>query len=300
MEIYLKKKITVISILMLLITTAILPVSGYENFYKTDIKGQNFLDRPEIVLYKEKYSKVESPEITDKSNDTKPYLDIISVRFIEETTEPEYIWTEMKLRDLKRMLHTYYSVFWSYNNTRYLSQTFFTISGVFFKYSYLKNGNWHSNSTQGEFDIKNNLIKVKIPKKGIDNPQVGERFTFTTANSMLEGITKPIFVDYAPDCGYGKDYLIGGGNVDKEPGIQLIHCDFRLALYTTQNVGSFNLSYYMPLNHGNQAPIIFTIRNESTLKPAQYRIINDTNPPNKLIYLEFPSLNVSKLNNVIR
>jgi len=258
-----KKKITGMFVFVLLIAT-VLPFTGI-------VSSRN----------------EENPEIEDKPGDTRDYVDILSAWFYEDSKDSDYFWTIVELADLKSRPHTYYYVSWMYNDTRYQTIAMNTLSG----HSFSGNWNFSWNSLDGEFDYENNVIKVKVPKREIGNPQNGEKLTYTSAYSMVEGFRGlPLFSDYAPDCGYGMDYIIGGGNVERQPGIQLVHCEFYLCPYTSEDVESFNFSYVIPLNYFNQAPILCNVKNDSTLQPLSYEIVNDTNAPNKLIQFKFQSL----------
>lgn len=46
---------------------------------------------------------------------------------------------------------------------------------------------------------------------------------------------------------------------------------------------TFNYSRIVPLNYGNQAPILFKVNNESLPAGVTYQILNDTHAPNKII-----------------
>ena len=69
-----------------------------------------------------------------------------------------------------------------------------------------------------------------------------------------------------------------------EQEINLLFGETYLNITAFEDINSpFNYTYVAPLNYNNQAPILFEICNDSSTNILSFRILNDTNPPNKVL-----------------
>jgi len=73
---------------------------------------------------------------------------------------------------------------------------------------------------------------------------------------------------------------------DIEQELDLLHGETLIYLWANDDVNSVNVTYAVPPNYGNQAPIFIEIRNDTTADIISYKIVNDTNQPNKVIKFE--------------
>lgn len=73
---------------------------------------------------------------------------------------------------------------------------------------------------------------------------------------------------------------------DAEQELDLLHGETLVYLLAFEDVDSVNLTYSIPPNYGNQAPIFIEIRNDTTADIISYKVVNDTNQPNKVIKFE--------------
>lgn len=70
-------------------------------------------------------------------------------------------------------------------------------------------------------------------------------------------------------------------NINQE--LNLLYGKTILYLYALENVDTFNVIFSVAPNYENQVPILFNFRDETTANILNYRIYDDTNPPNKVI-----------------
>ena len=72
-------------------------------------------------------------------------------------------------------------------------------------------------------------------------------------------------------------------NADEQE-INLLFGETFLNITAIEDVNSpFNITYIAPLNYNNQAPILFELCDDSSADILSFRILNDTNPPNKVL-----------------
>ena len=194
-----KKKIICIFVLTLLITT-ILPIT------ETVIAGDE-----------------ENPEIVDVTGDTDlGFLDIESAWFYEKADESDYLFTALKIKDLKEAFNAVLSIRWAYNDVVYVSG----VSTYYYKDKEFRSGlrqratyrQWKSMpECIGIFDQNTDIITWKILKSNIGNPQRGNVLTNTEASavagfplSFISFFIGKDYRDFAPDDygDYGQDYII--------------------------------------------------------------------------------------------
>jgi hypothetical protein len=162
-------------------------------------------------------------EITDVIGDNAlGLLDIESAWFYEIEGEPEYLFTALKIKNLKESFNAVFSIRWKFNNEEYVSglDTFFYREKIFRcglpqRATYLQ---WKSMpECKGNFDIETGIITWKILKSNIGNPEKGDILTQTRANavpgfpiSYLYFFTGCDYRDFAPDNfgEYGMDYIL--------------------------------------------------------------------------------------------
>lgn len=81
----------------------------------------------------------------------------------------------------------------------------------------------------------------------------------------------------------------------EEQELYLLRVEHYLYLNATENVEVFHVRYSIPPDYGYQVPILLELHNDSTLKKIkQYRIENDSLPPNKIINFTAGPLNNSE------
>ena len=183
-----KKKIVGIFVCMLLVATS-LPITG------TVIAGDE-----------------EDPEIEDEDGDTSFFIftDILSAWFLENPDEPDYLYTSMKFKNLIWNWRIERGVGWKYDGESYYS---------YYRSGYYPRENWKivsqtdDNDVAGSYNLITGIITWKIPKSRIGNPKPGDVLTKTWAFGGVEpikimGASFVLFGDYAPDDGYGREYII--------------------------------------------------------------------------------------------
>ena len=165
----------------------------------------------------------ENPEIVDVTGDTDlGFLDIESAWFYEKTDEPDYLFTALKIKDLKENFNAVFSIRWAYNDVVYVSG----LSTYYYKDKEFRGGlrqratYWQWKSMPeciGVFDQNTDIITWKMLKSNIGNPQKGDVLTNTEASavagfplSFIYFFTGKDYRDFAPDNygDYGQDYII--------------------------------------------------------------------------------------------
>ena len=178
---------------------------------------------------------IDDPEITDNEGDAFGYIDIDSVWFYEDENNPDILYISMKINNpvLWHFQQTF-AVFWEYNDIKYFCSLHlgFDIGENWTKYSVGRHpindyyDEFHRNIT-GTYSISDGIINWEIPKKFIRNPEKNDILTNTWSNAfrrlgiigragftryILDALIFRIFGnsmwDYAPDSGYGEDYII--------------------------------------------------------------------------------------------
>ena len=165
----------------------------------------------------------ENPEIVDVTGDTDlGFLDIESAWFYEKADESDYLFTALKIKDLKEAFNAVFSIRWAYNDAVYVSG----LSTYYFKDKEFRGGlrqratYWQWKSMPeciGVFDQNTDIITWKMLKSNIGNPQKGDVLTNTEASavagfpfSFIYFFTGKDYRDFAPDAvdSYGRDYVI--------------------------------------------------------------------------------------------
>jgi hypothetical protein len=163
------------------------------------------------------------PEIVDVTGDTDlDFLDIESAWFYEKADESDYLFTALKIKDLKEVFNAVYSISWAYNDVVYVSG----LSTYYYKDKEFRGGlrqratYWQWKSMPeciGVFDQNTDIITWKMLKSNIGNPQKGDVLTNTEASavagfpfSFIYFFTGKDYKDFAPDNygDYGQDYII--------------------------------------------------------------------------------------------
>ena len=165
----------------------------------------------------------EDPEIVDVTGDTDlGFLDIESAWFYEKADESDYLFTALKIKDLKEVFNAVFSIRWAYNDVVYVSG----LSTYYYKDKEFRGGlrqratYWQWKSMPeciGVFDQNTDIITWKMLKSNIGNPQKGDVLTNTEASavagfpfSFIYFFTGKDYRDFAPDNygDYGQDYII--------------------------------------------------------------------------------------------
>ena len=171
------------------------------------------------------------PEIVDDENDVIGpngniiagirfnHIDVISAWFFEKQNEPEYLFTSLKVINLRASINTGYEIFWRYNDIGYGTIISNDLIGILFsrllsRAMLLDFTNLEISEISYSIDQKNNIITFKTPKELIGNPQSGEKLTNTMAwtsaqfGYLLSPNTHLTWQDRGPDSGTGSDYII--------------------------------------------------------------------------------------------
>jgi hypothetical protein len=163
------------------------------------------------------------PEIVDVTGDTDlGFLDIESALFYEKADESDYLFTALKIKDLKEAFNAVFSISWAYNGLVYVSG----LTTFYYKDNEFRGGlkqratYWQWKSMPeciGVFDQNTDIITWKMLKSNIGNPQKGDVLTNTEASavagfplSFISFFTGKDYRDFAPDDygDYGQDYII--------------------------------------------------------------------------------------------
>ena len=156
-------------------------------------------------------SSTDEPEIVDDDGDTIfPYSDILSVKFYEYEDEEEYLFIEIIFKDLRWKWRVERTVGWSIKGIDY------TVYHKVWNMGNVHNAIYSNgvyNNVEGDYDVINGTIIWKIPKTLIGNPEPGDIIIDTWAfggfePSYLIGGGFVLFADYAPNKGYGNNYVI--------------------------------------------------------------------------------------------
>jgi len=176
----------------------------------------------------------EDPEIVDEEDtDVVDYLDVISAWFYEKPDEPDYLFTALKMKEIKPFhFKQHLVVHWEHNGIPCASGMVIGYGEPWFDFHAGYGHGWwfeeHYLRVEGFCDDETNIITWKIPKSIINNPQKGdvlentyasafERFGFVgrlgfdraIVRSILYLISGKNVVDFAPESTeYGRDYVI--------------------------------------------------------------------------------------------
>lgn len=170
-------------------------------------------------------ARYDDHEITDDEGDTRfSYVDMIWGSFYEEPSEPEYLFVELKIADLQDKIGTVYAIHWYYDGVHYdvgFHNGIMIPPQVFKHFScnyYNKRGNpidtWNESSNRGSFDLDTGIIKWKILKNCVGDPQPGDSLT-TPYSFSAQRISKLgliplwfIFGSFADGTPYGTTYIV--------------------------------------------------------------------------------------------
>ena len=200
------KKVLVLEIITMFVGTVVAPVMGVHILPLTERDSQEVNKEVKKFILE---TGGENPEIEDRPGDTFGYLDILSAWFFEDPDEPDYLYIAIEIRNLKIRLRTVFSVYWTYDGVKYASTMFVGIYGAYWSISYFDEG-WKATGSDGSYDLQTGVITMKIQKSKIGDPQQGDKLANTYALAWQKFIFGWIawLADFAPDDGYGKDYII--------------------------------------------------------------------------------------------
>jgi hypothetical protein len=148
--------------------------------------------------------------------DSFAVIDIQSAWFYEQSDNPTYLFTALKLEDVFLIKQTQiYSIKWTMNGKEYSTSVHSDMmSGI---HTYFNGGDGGIGGTYGEingsFDVENNIIYFTVPKDMIGNPQPGDILTETNAWTALRFGAEPFTIFFGGELakdwsGYGKEYVI--------------------------------------------------------------------------------------------
>ncbi len=147
------------------------------------------------------------------------FIDITSAWFYENESEPDYLFTSIKIKDLEYTpLRTIYSIRWTFNEKNYGAACHIYSNGEFRWFAagqiFGLLDNWAykkgliKDISDCLIDYEKNLITLKIPKNIIGNPNPGDVLTYTNAWAGLRFISE-IFGELAQDfTSHGNNYII--------------------------------------------------------------------------------------------
>jgi hypothetical protein len=179
------------------------------------------------------------PEISDKTGDARLAIDIQKAWFFENSTTPDYLYITIQVGGFRINYYgaDLYDVYWTMNNVNYFV---FAGLGIYMNGAGSRvsttagivgiDTNWNYNITVslGQLGI-NSTITCKIPKSIIGSPHTGDILTKTNAWTSQRtplmakigwdalsryklfrhlGLNRLNLMDFAPDSGYGSDYII--------------------------------------------------------------------------------------------
>lgn len=79
---------------------------------------------------------------------------------------------------------------------------------------------------------------------------------------------------------------------DKEQELDLLHGEVLFYITAADDIAKpFNITWAVPLNYADQAPIYINIKENTTANITNYKIVNDTNQPNKVIIFSIAPMN---------
>jgi hypothetical protein len=126
-------------------------------------------------------------EITDQQGDTNyEYVDVIWGSFYEKSDEPEYLFVDLKIAELKDKIGTVYAIHWSHDGVHY--DVSFR-NGIMIPHTVFKKwdcdryiwrraiSTWDPESNTGSLDLESGIISWKILKSCVGNPQPGDILT---------------------------------------------------------------------------------------------------------------------------
>jgi hypothetical protein len=170
-------------------------------------------------------ARYDDHEITDEEGDTRfSYVDMVWGSFYEKTSEPMYLFVELKIADLKDKIGTVYAVHWYFNGVHYdvAFHNGIMLPRQMFKHFscsyYNTRGNpidtWNDTYNSGSFDLDTSIITWKILKNCVGDPQPGDSLT-TPFGFSAQRISKlglipfwVLFGSFADGTSEGTTYIV--------------------------------------------------------------------------------------------
>jgi len=176
-------------ICLLVATLFLMPITAVKD--DTITSGENKVKIDSPLAPNAVYTGDDEPEITDDEGDVLfDYIDVLWASFYENSNEPDYLYAELKITNLKERLGCVYAIHWYYNGIHYYvcfrngvlipPMIFKQWSCGYYEERTLIN-TWNDSLCQGSFDLENGIIKWKIHKSCIGNPQPGDVITHSYA-----------------------------------------------------------------------------------------------------------------------
>jgi hypothetical protein len=140
------------------------------------------------------------------------FLDIISAWFYEIQSEPGFLFTSIKLKDLNLPnQRVVYTIRWTYDGSEYCCCTHILNNGDRSLFSI--SSDYVTAGIDGSIDYDKNTITYKIPKESMGNPKPGDILSHTNAWVGLRFSKESLFtvaigelaLDYS---NYGRDYVV--------------------------------------------------------------------------------------------
>ena len=151
---------------------------------------------------------INDPEIIDDEGDAFGYIDIDSVWFHEDETNPDILFVSMKINAPAYWhFQQTFAVFWEYNNIEYFCVLHLGFS-IGEKWEKFSAGRHPSNKYYG--DLAKDDVLTKTWSNAFRRLGIMGRIGLTRV--ILDNFIFRFFGnsmwDYAPDSGYGEDYII--------------------------------------------------------------------------------------------
>lgn len=163
-----------------------------------------------LVSYPQLFSLLKNWKIIDF--ESWDFIDIVSAWFYERQSEPDFLYTTVKLKDLDLPnLRVIYTLRWMYDGSEYCCCTHVLDNGDRSLFSI--SSDYGSFTIDGSVDTDKNIVTFKIPKESIANPEPGDVLTNSYAwvgvrfsrETLLTAAIGELALDYTE---YGRDYVV--------------------------------------------------------------------------------------------
>jgi hypothetical protein len=151
------------------------------------------------------------------------FIDIVSAWLYENSNEPEYLYTAVKIKDQEVInQRAVYSVHWAFNGKSYGVGSHIWYNGQNIGCSVgldtWISWNWNINPAEVTYDFVKSIVTLRFKKEYIGDPKPGDILTKTGAWTALRLNFEPLTIlfsdgelvkDWAPNNSkFGKDYII--------------------------------------------------------------------------------------------
>ncbi len=99
---------------------------------------------------------------------------------------------------------------------------------------------------------------------------------------------KPYFIRF-------NENVVENKKIEDTCKLYLLYGETVILLKATKDTNSFDINHVLPLSHGSQIPICFDIKDDSSDKIVSFKILDDKNPPNKIINIKIASMKKNEI-----